>query len=76
MNLLRLICKEVLGLFIDDGSLALLSLLLVAVVTGLVKLIGLPPLWGGLLLLVGCLAILAESARRGSRRRRQGGTSG
>jgi hypothetical protein len=73
VNLLRLICKEILGLFIDDGSLALLSLLLVAVVTGLVKLIGLPPLWGGVLLLVGCLAILAESARRASRRRPQDG---
>ena len=76
MNLLKLISTEVLGLFIDDGNLAVLSLLLVAVVTGLVKLIGLPPLWGGLLLLVGCLAILAESARRGSRRRRQDGPSG
>jgi hypothetical protein len=76
MNLLKLISAEVLGLFIDDGNLAVLSLLLVAVVTGLVKLIGLPPLWGGLLLLVGCLAILAESARRGSRRRSQDRRSG
>jgi hypothetical protein len=76
MNLLKLISGEVLGLFIDDGNLAVLSLLLVAVVTGLVKLIGLPPLWGGLLLLVGCLAILAESARRGSRRRPQDRRSG
>jgi hypothetical protein len=76
MNLLKLISAEVLGLFIDDGNLAVLSLLLVAVVTGLVKLTGLPPLWGGLLLLVGCLAILAESARRGSRRRPQDGRSG
>jgi hypothetical protein len=76
VNLLKLISAEILGLFVDDGNLAILSLLLVAVVTGLVKLIGLPPLWGGLLLLVGCLAILAESARRGSRRRRQDGTSG
>jgi ABC-type multidrug transport system permease subunit len=76
MNLLKLISAEILGLFIDDGNLAVLSLLLVAVVTGLVKLIGLPPLWGGLLLLVGCLAILAESARRGSRRRSQDRRSG
>jgi len=76
MNLLKLVSTEILGLFIDDGNLAVLSLLLVAVVTGLVKLIGLPPLWGGLLLLVGCLAILAESARRGSRRRSQDRRSG
>lgn len=76
MNLIKLISAEILGLFIDDGNLAVLSLLLVAVVTGLVKLVGLPPLWGGVLLLVGCLAILAESARRGSRRRRHDGASG
>ena len=55
MNLLKLISTEALGLFIDDGNLAFLSLLLVALVTGLVKLIGLPPLWGGLLLLVGSM---------------------
>jgi len=76
VNLLKLISAEILGLFIDDGNLAVLSLLLVAVVTGLVKLIGLPPLWGGVLLLVGCLAILAESARRATLRRRQAGPSG
>jgi hypothetical protein len=70
VSLLRAIVAEVLGLFIDDGNLALLSLFLVAVVTGLIKLLGLPPLWGGVLLLAGCLAILAESALRAGRRRR------
>ncbi len=69
MNLVRAIVAEVLGLFIDDGSLALLSLALVAAVTGLIKLVGIPPIWGGILLLLGCLAILAESALRAIRRR-------
>jgi hypothetical protein len=69
VNLVRAIVAEVLGLFIDDGSLALLSLALVAAVTGLIKLVGIPPIWGGILLLLGCLAILAESALRAIRRR-------
>jgi hypothetical protein len=70
VNIVRAVVSEVLGLFIDDGSLALLSLCLIAGVTVLITLLGLPPLWGGLLLLLGCLAILAESAFRASRRRR------
>ena len=73
MRLVRLVYAEILGLFVDDGSLALLSLLLVAGVTGLVKLAGLPPLWGGVLLLAGCAAILAESALRAVRKRRRPG---
>ncbi len=67
MNLLRAAIAEILGLFIDDGSLALLSLSLVALVAVLIKLLGLAPLWGGLLLLLGCVAILVESAVRAAR---------
>ena len=67
MNLLVSIYKEIVGLFIDDGALALLSLILIALVAGLVALAGLPPLLGALALLVGCLLILADSVRRGCR---------
>jgi hypothetical protein len=70
VNFVRAVVSEVLGLFIDDGSLALLSLGLVALVTVLIKLLGLPPIIGGLLLLLGCLAILAESTLRAGRSRR------
>ena len=70
MNFVRAVVTEVLGLFIDDGNLALLSLCLVALVTVLIKFLGLPPILGGLLLLLGCLAILAESALRAGRSRR------
>ncbi len=69
MNALRLVYKEIVGLFIDDGALALLSLVLIAVVAGLVELAGLPALLGAFLLLVGCLVILADSVRRGCRGR-------
>ncbi|TPI27918.1 hypothetical protein FJW08_22075 [Mesorhizobium sp. B3-2-1] len=67
MNVLRLVAREFFGMFVDDGSLALLALVLVAAVTAAVKLLALPPLLGGALLLVGCLAILLQSVRRAAR---------
>jgi hypothetical protein len=69
MNVVRLILKELVGMFVDDGNLALLALILIVVITGAVKLLALPPLIGGLLLLFGCLAILLESTRRAARLR-------
>ncbi|OBQ67430.1 hypothetical protein [Mesorhizobium erdmanii] len=67
MNALRLVATEFFGMFVDDGNLALLALVLVAAVTAAVKLLALPPLLGGALLLVGCLAILLQSVRRAAR---------
>lgn len=67
MKTIRLVVKEIVGMFVDDGNLALLALVLIALVTAAVKLLTLPPLVGGCLLLVGCLAILIESARRAAR---------
>ena len=67
MNVIRLAAKEFFGMFVDDGSLALLALVLVAVITAAVKLLALPPLLGGTLLLIGCLAILLQSVRRATR---------
>jgi len=58
---------EFVGMFVDDGNLALLALVLVAAVAAAVKLLALPPLLGGVLLLVGCLAILLQSVRRAAR---------
>lgn len=67
MNVIRLAAKEFFGMFVDDGSLALLALVLVAIITAAVKLLALPPLLGGALLLIGCLAILLHSVRRTAR---------
>jgi hypothetical protein len=64
MNLLETIGAELFGMFVDDGSLALLSLVLIAVVSAAVKLLGLPPLWGGLVLGAGCLVVLSYSVSR------------
>jgi hypothetical protein len=65
--MLRLILRELVGMFIDDGSLATLALVLIVAVTASVKLLALPPLAGGILLLSGCLAILLYSVRRATR---------
>ncbi|MDL2400364.1 hypothetical protein [Rhizobium mayense] len=68
MNVIRIAISELIGMFVDDGSLAAFSLILVIVVAGAVKLLALPPLIGGLLLLLGCLAILVYSVRRAVKR--------
>ena len=68
MNAVRLVAREFLGMFVDDGNLALLALLMIAAITAAVKLLALPPLAGGILLLVGCLAILLHSVHRAARR--------
>ncbi|WFU00737.1 hypothetical protein QA648_11215 [Rhizobium sp. CB3171] len=68
MNIIRIALSELIGMFIDDGSLAAFSLILVIVVAGAVKLLALPPFIGGLLLLLGCLAILLYSVRRAVKR--------
>jgi hypothetical protein len=70
MNVVRIVLKELVDMFIDDGSLALLALILIAGVTAAVKLLALPPLLGGIALLIGCLAILVQSVRRAASRRR------
>ncbi|CDX40365.1 conserved hypothetical protein [Mesorhizobium plurifarium] len=67
MSVIRLVFKELVGMFVDDGSLALLTLILIALIAAAVKLLALPPLVGGVLLLAGCLAILVESTRRAAR---------
>ena len=68
MTIVHLILKELVGMFIDDRSLATLALVLIVAITAAVKLLALPPLAGGILLLAGCLAILLNSVRRAARR--------
>ncbi|TPJ69580.1 hypothetical protein [Mesorhizobium sp. B2-6-2] len=67
--MIRLVFNELVGMFVDDGNLALLALILIALITAAVKFLGLPPLVGGFLLLAGCLAILLQSTRRAARGR-------
>ena len=69
MNFVRGFVEEVLGLFVDDGNLALLSAILVALVAVLTKLLGVPPLGAAGLLLVGCPLILSLSVYRAATKR-------
>jgi hypothetical protein len=68
MKFLRIAAEELIGMFIDDGSLALWSVVLIAVVTIAVLSLGVPGLWGGVLLVLGCVAILAASVMRAVKR--------
>lgn len=72
MRWLLTVLRELVGLFVDDGSLALLALLWLAAIWLLGPL--LVPAAGlrGLLLFLGLAAILVGSARAGARRRRAG----
>ena len=72
MKLIRATLAELLGMFIDDGRLALTLVALIAVVTLLVKAAGIAPLAGGLLLLAGCILLLLESVYRDARRKSAG----
>ena len=67
MKFLRAAWEELAGLFVDDGSLAAFSVVLIVLVAGAVKLASVPALWGALALLVGAIAILAESLVRAVR---------
>jgi hypothetical protein len=67
MRIVRAILAELWGLFVDDGSLALLALALVAVIGLLAFARPATPLLG-LALLLGCCAILAFSTLRAGRR--------
>lgn len=79
MQAIRTILREILGLFVDDGSFALAILLWIGLVwIGQVCIgqvwIGLPRLHlaipGGIILFAGLAILLLESATRFARRRR------
>ncbi|MBN9597074.1 MAG: hypothetical protein J0G36_17185 [Afipia sp.] len=70
MRIMVDVAKELLGMFLADARLTMATLVLVAIVAGLVVAFRVEPLLGGGVLLLGCLAILVEAAVREARRRR------
>jgi len=64
---LRAVLGEILGLFVDDSGLASFIVVLIVIIAGAIKILDLPPLWGGLALVVGLVAILLESLLRATR---------
>ncbi|HBK08071.1 MAG TPA: hypothetical protein DDZ81_19825 [Acetobacteraceae bacterium] len=70
MGNLRAILGELVGLFVDDGSLALALLVWCAIVgAGVVVAPGLSPAGGGLALLLGCVVILLANVGWAARAR-------
>ena len=60
--------RELAGLFVDDGSLALLALAWLAACGLALRWLALDPTWAGLLLSAGLALALAASALRAGRR--------
>lgn len=67
MTILKTAFRELVGLFIDDGALALAAFLLILLVVAAVKLAHVNGLIAAILLLIGCLLIVAESVARAAR---------
>jgi hypothetical protein len=59
---MRAIVREILGLFVDDGSFAFLILAWLGLTVFLVPHLGWVPRWRGLILFSGLAAILMSSA--------------
>jgi hypothetical protein len=68
MNVLRAVLRELLGLFVDDGALALEILAVVVVAAIAADLLPNVPLATGGILLLGCVGVLLTSVARAARR--------
>ena len=68
MSIIGDVSKELLGMFLADARLTIATLFLVAIVAGLIVAVR-DPLFAGGVLIVGCLAIVAEAACREARQR-------
>jgi hypothetical protein len=69
MNVLGAVVRELAGLFVEDGSLALEIAAVVAVAALSAALIPDLPLLAGGILLLGCLGVLMANVARAARRR-------
>ena len=69
MGWITVALRELAGLFVDDGSLALLALLWLAACGLALRWLGLDPAWAGLPLFAGLALALLASALRAARRR-------
>jgi hypothetical protein len=68
MNVLKAALRELLGLFVDDGALAVEILAVVVLAGASAALIPDLPLVAGAVLLFGCLGVLIASVARAARR--------
>jgi hypothetical protein len=75
MGLLAVFLKELWGLFVDDGSLALALLAWVALCALGLPRLPVPAVWDGPLLFAGCVVILVLAVLRTARGKLSGGGS-
>jgi len=68
MNVLTAVLRELIGLFVDDGSLALMILAVVMLAGILATLMPDFQLAAGAVLLFGCLGVLLANVARAARR--------
>jgi hypothetical protein len=68
MIMLANVLRELLGLFVDDGALALAILAIVVLAGIMAALMPDVPLAAGAILLLGCLGVLLSNAARAGRR--------
>lgn len=68
MNLLKDVIAELIGMFVGDARLSAAVLVVVALAAAIVRFAGVDPLYGGGVLLAGCLLVVVEGVRRGARR--------
>ena len=64
MSLLKEVGAELIGMFFGDARLTTALLLLIAVAGALIELTGIDPLVGGIVLILGCPALLIANLRR------------
>jgi hypothetical protein len=70
VSILIEVAKELLGMFLADAALSTATIILIAVVAVALRSMPNEPLWGGALLFLGCLAIVAGVALCEARKRR------
>ena len=68
MSLIKIVVNELFGLFVDDGSLAVAILALVAALAALARFGLVSPLLGGGLLALGLAGLLLENLFRSARK--------
>ena len=64
MSLLKEVAAELIGMFFGDARLTIALLLLIAVAGALIELSGIDPLVGGIVLILGCPALLIANLWR------------
>jgi hypothetical protein len=68
MNWLKIIVREIFGLFVDDAIFAAAILLWLVFIKILTTQLGIAARWSGIILLAGLALILAESTTRYAKR--------